>query len=67
MERKRSSGFRRIFKVAFLLFLTLMGLFPNPTGQSLTFTLPNQPVKATACEYSTKPTTSISFHGLGIF
>ena len=31
MERKQSSGFRRIFIVAFLLFLA-------PAGQSLTFT-----------------------------
>ena len=37
MEIKRSSGFRRIFTVAFLLFLATTGTF-NPAGQSLTFT-----------------------------
>ena len=44
MER-RSSGFRRIFTVAFLLFLAhaggalaLRGQFPNLAGQSLPFT-----------------------------
>ena len=47
MERKRSSGFHRIFTWAFLLFLapggvplTLREQFSNPAGQS--FTLPNQ-------------------------
>ena len=37
IERKRSCGFRRIFTVAFLLFLAhVWG--SNPVGQSLTFT-----------------------------
>ena len=40
MERERSSGFRRIFTVTVFLCgaLTLQGQFPNPAGQSLTFT-----------------------------
>ena len=44
MERKQSSGFRRIFTVAFLLFLApagslvMRGIFYNPVRQSLTFT-----------------------------
>ena len=37
IERKRSSGFRRMFTVAFLLFLA-PAWNPNPVGQSLTFT-----------------------------
>ena len=45
MERKQSSGFRRIFTEDFLLFLApslnLRGLFWNPEEQSLTFTQPN--------------------------
>ncbi len=53
MERKQSSGLRRIFTIPFLLVLipaegalTLQGLFSNPAGQSLTFTKNNIP-KAT--------------------
>ena len=46
MDRKRSSGLRRIFTVAFLPFLapagalTPWGQVHNPAGQSLTFTQP---------------------------
>ena len=40
MERKRSGRFRRIFTVAFLLFLAPVGS-SSPAGQSLTFTQPN--------------------------
>ena len=34
MEIKRSSGFRRIFKVAFHLFLALPARGSNPAGKS---------------------------------
>ncbi len=41
MERNRFSGFRRIFTVAFLLFLAPAegegGQFPKPAGESLSY------------------------------
>ena len=40
MERKQTSGFRRIFTLAILLFLA-PSRSSNPTGQSITLKLPN--------------------------
>ena len=61
MKRKRSNGFRRIFTVAFLLFLALLG-GSNPARQSLTFTQPNpkKPIKS-FFENTTKLATSFFF------
>ena len=54
MERKRSSGFRRIFKVTFLLF-------PAPAGQSLTFTQPYITYQKLLWKYD-ETHNSVSFH-----
>ena len=66
MERKRSSGFRRILTVAFVLFLDPVG-GSNPTGQPLIFTKSNQKYHIkTYFLKTTKLATSLSFHDLFI-
>ena len=66
MERKRSSGFRRILTVAFVLFIDPVG-GSNPTGQPLIFTKSNQkyPIKSYFLK-TRKPATSLSFLDLFI-
>ena len=58
--RKRSSGFLRIFTVAFLPFLTPAG-GSNPAGHSLALTLPNLTI-ILINENTKKPKTSDSSH-----
>ena len=58
MERKRGSGFRRIFTAAFLLFLTPAG----PVSQLYRAIINNSQINKRYCENTTKPATSFSFH-----